>query len=272
MKIATWNMDYWQRSISLRAEAWDFLRSRIQPDIALLQEALPPTGTEAVVFRKGGILDERASPPKDLNWGSAIVSFGPPIRPIECARSPFRDNLVPILRTFPGSVAVAEVVTEDPLIVVSVYGLIDRGYADTTVHRILSDLTPLIDERRSRRIVVAGDLNITTQWSAKHRQFLRGLHEECLRRDRNLFERFTALGLHNVVVRSNPDPLDGCDCHDGSNCRHVRTQRHSRSTFPWQNDYVFVTSDLLACSPKVQVFDEEPAWALSNHCPIMIEL
>lgn len=164
------------------------------------------------------------------------------------------------------------IVRETPVIVVSVYGVIDHGYAESTVHRILSDLTPLIDERRGRRILLAGDLNITTQWSAKHRSFLKGRHQECLRRELSLFSRFEALGLRNVVVRAEPSPLEGCECHFGAECRHVQTQRHDRSTFPWQNDYMFASEDLLEEPFTVEVLDRDDAWQLSGHCPIVLEL
>jgi exonuclease III len=200
------------------------------------------------------------------------LSFGPQIREIQHAKSPFHNGPIPLLRTFPGCVAIAAVASKPSLIVISAYGVIDRGYAEATVHRILSDITPLLDERKGRGILLAGDLNITTQWSAKHKSFLRGRHEECFRRDRNLFERFTALGLHNLVTRAQPTPLEGCDCNLGAACRHVRTQRHERSRFPWQNDYIFVTADLLERRPKCEVLDEEAAWRLSGHCPIVVQI
>src|SRR5450756_720790 len=117
-------MDYWKRSAGLRAEAWEFLRTRVRPDIALVQEAVPPDGAEHVVFRLGGLRDDRVSPPKDRRWGSAVVSFGPQIHAIEHAVSPFRKKPNPLLRTFPGCVAIAEVAGEIPLSVVSAYGLI----------------------------------------------------------------------------------------------------------------------------------------------------
>jgi len=271
IRLTTWNMDHWRRSTELREEAWAFLAGVVRPDVALLQEALPARTGDNVVFREGGILDERKDPPRNLGWGSAVVSYGPPVRPREFATSPFHAHPVPLLRTFPGAVAVAELTGELPLVVISTYGVIDRGYADATVHRMLSDLTPLIDERRGRGIVLAGDLNITTQWSEKHRSFLRGRQEECLQRDTNLFDRFTALGLHNVVVRSERGPLEGCDCHAGVDCRHVQTQRHDRSAFPWQNDYIFVSDDLLQ-DVKVEVIDDDAAWRLSGHCPIVVQI
>ena len=223
-----------------------------------------------MVSRPGGIHDTRDSEARDLGWGSSVVSFGPPIRAIESAVSPFRPDSNPLLRTYPGCVAIAEVQGADPLIVVSAYGLIDRGYAESTVHPILSDLTPLIDERRGRRMVIGGDLNVTTQWSSTHKSFLRGRHKECLARDLNLIHRFEALGFTNLVVRGD-GPLKGCGCHAGSKCRHVQTQRHDRSTFPWQNDYIFVTADICERKPRLEVFDREDAWALGGHCPVVIE-
>lgn len=265
-------MDHWRRSQELRERAWAFLESTVRPDIALVQEAVPIGRGRAVVFREGGIRDERAEPPRDLWWGSGVVSYGPAISAVESATGPFSAAPVSLLRSFPGAVAIADVGDSGSLVVISAYGVIDRGYADTTVHRILSDLTPLIDERQGVGIVFAGDLNITTQWSAKHRSFLRGRHEECLRRDRNLFDRFEALGLRNVAVRSASGALPACDCSDGDECRHVQTQRHERSTFPWQNDYIFLSRDLLDRVVRVEVFDQDDAWELSGHCPIALEL
>jgi endonuclease/exonuclease/phosphatase family metal-dependent hydrolase len=134
----------------------------------------------------------------------------------------------------------------------------------------LSDLTPLLDQRRARGIVFAGDLNITTQWSAKHKGFLRGRQDECLKRDANLFERFNALGLHNLAV--GDAPLENCACTLGAACRHAQTQRHERSEFAWQNDYVFVTADLLEQQPRIEVIDDEAAWRLSGHCPLVVDI
>jgi hypothetical protein len=238
-------MDHWKRSRDLHGQAWTFLEGTVRADIALVQEATPLGRGSAVVFRHGGIHDDRVQPPKNLGWGSAVISYGPALRTVEYANSPYSPKPTPVLRTFPGAVAIAEVVREPSLIVVSAYGVIDHGYAESTVHRMLSDVTPLIDERRCRGIIVAGDLNITTQWSEKHKSFLRGRHEEHIRRHRNLFDRFEALGLHNVVVRTTPGPLEGCDCRAADDCQHVQTQRHRTSAFPWQNDYIFLSEDLL---------------------------
>jgi hypothetical protein len=94
-------MDYWRRSTELRARAWDFLRARVRPDVALLQEASPGGQSGSIVFRQDGLSDDRCGTPKDLGWGSAVVSFGPSLRQIEYAQSPFRAEPNPLLRTFP---------------------------------------------------------------------------------------------------------------------------------------------------------------------------
>jgi endonuclease/exonuclease/phosphatase family metal-dependent hydrolase len=275
LRVVTWNMDHWRRSPDVRAEAWSYLEHELRPDIALLQETIPSgQPAERVTFRSSGIHDDRKSPARDLGWGSAVVSFGPTVRSRNSAKSPFHSEPIPLLRTFPGSVAIADVDCGDKGIVVAVsaYGLIDRGYADTTVHRILSDLTPLIDERRASAMLIAGDLNITTQWSERHSAFLRGRHEEHMRRDQIILDRFAVLGFENIAVRRESGPLPGCGCSAGDSCQHVQTQRHDRSTFPWQNDYVFVTRDIASTNPNVHVVDDEAAWRVSSHCPIVIEL
>ncbi len=113
----------------------------------------------------------------------------------------------------------------------SVYGLIEYGYAVTTVHRILSDLTPLFDTSNGQRVVVGGDLNCSTQLAPPHRA-----------RHKTVFDRFASLGLVNVTERPLDDAvLHGCPCVDEP-CRHVRTHFHSRSKKPWQDDYVFLSA------------------------------
>jgi exonuclease III len=272
VRIATWNMDYWKRSSELRAGAWTYLVERVRPEIALLQECNPTGIARSTVFREGGLLDTRVSPPRKRGWGSAVVSFGPKIAGVEFSVSPFCETPVALLGTYPGSVAIAEVFARVPLVVVSAYGVIDHGYADSTIHRILSDLTPLIDQRKGRGIVVAGDLNVTTQWSAKHRSLCRGRHNECYARTDLLFRRFQTLGFRNVVVRSESAPLEGCGCLLQTECSHVRTQRHKRSSFPWQNDYIFLSEDLCAAGPTVEVLDNEEAWRYSEHFPVVVNL
>jgi endonuclease/exonuclease/phosphatase family metal-dependent hydrolase len=256
--IVSWNMDHWRRSSSERRAAWELLRG-LNVDYALVQEAVPPGDTAAsrCVYRDGGIAGKG-------RWGSAVVSFRKPIRKVSDVASPYgrSGRRASLERTLPGSLAVAE--ANDGLVLVSAYGAFDEGYTVTTVHRLLSDLTPLLDGPLGKRVVLAGDLNVSTQIQPPHRA-----------RHRNALERFATLGLVDCFTLPgvSPAPLAGCPCEDEP-CRHVRTERHARSRVPWQTDYVFVSKALARRVRACSTLDgaEPDPWALSDHCPLVLEL
>jgi exonuclease III len=139
------------------------------------------------------------------------------------------------------------------------YGMFDAGYADTTMHRILSDLTPLLDGPLWRRIVMGGDLNVSTQTHGGQRK-----------RDDTVFKRLESLGLVDLLAENKPErvALTDCWCDEKGRCQHVQTHRHSKSELPWHNDYLFASKDLAdrleSCAP-VPVWD----WTLSDHRPVV---
>jgi hypothetical protein len=138
IRILSWNMSHWLRSPAQRAEGWDYLRS-LNPDFALLQETVPPEDLPPThsVYRPGGIGPGRS-------WGSAVVSFSGPITEISAVHSPHGAEPAQLHRTYPGSLAVAT--CEPGLTLISVYGLIENGYAITTLQKQLSDLTPSLTQ------------------------------------------------------------------------------------------------------------------------------
>jgi hypothetical protein len=88
--------------------------------------------------------------------------------------------------------------------------------------------------------------------------------------------RFEALGFVDCLgtsVAADRVPLAGCPCGPAPDCRHVRTYRHDNKAdgLPWQNESFFATralaSSLTSCAPV----DDEAAWALSDHCPVVAE-
>jgi endonuclease/exonuclease/phosphatase family metal-dependent hydrolase len=224
--------------------------------VALLQEAVVPvTWRGHAVFRAGGISETRP-------WGSAIVSRSP-LEPLETVITRYSTSPAPVDHSHPGAVTVAVIHPPkgEPITVVSVYGLIEYGYAVTTLHRILSDLTPLFDSPHGRRVVIGGDLNCSTQLAPPHRA-----------RHRTVFDRFASLGLVNVSERRlDAAVLDECPCADEP-CRHVRTHFHSRSQKPWQDDYVFVSKPL-ASKVCCEVLDRGATGRpLSDHAPVMVSI
>jgi exonuclease III len=260
-RVVSWNMNHWQRSEEERRASWSYLEEHLKPDVALLQETVPPEHDDKVVFREGGIGDRRP-------WSSAVVSYEAPLKPITKVKSQYGGK-VELLRTSPGSVAIAEVKLSrtQPLVAISVYGLIDQGYAITTMHRIVSDLTPLLDRvDTKKRIVLAGDFNLSTQLSPPDRE-----------RHRNFFDRLEQFDLVDLIADtagSRPS-LEGCPCEDEP-CRHVRTHIRARDKDPkpWQDDYVFVSRALRekVTSCEVRGAGDPDPWQFSDHCPIVVEL
>lgn len=161
MRIAVWNIG-WNRTKAQVEAMWSILRDEIRADVALLQEAVPPEGAKAVWHPIAG-----------RRWGSAVVGFTTEVEEVTEAKGRANSRPQPLALTGPGSVAVARARVDGPgLSLVSMYGLIDKGYADATVNKQLSDLAPLFDDRSHEgRIILAGDLNITTQWTAAQSRY-----------------------------------------------------------------------------------------------------
>ena len=142
LRIATWNMSHWTRTHEDRNAAWDYLRN-LRVDYALLQETVVPDSFSADyrVDRPGGIGGSRP-------WGSAVVSFRGRISPVREARSKYAKSAVELSETYPGSVAVAA--NDEGLTFVSIYAMMPNGYAITTLHKQLSDLTELFDSKQGQ--------------------------------------------------------------------------------------------------------------------------
>lgn len=261
LRVATWNMNYWQRKgADEQRSSWRFLDEVVRPDLALLQECVPSSDPHAVVYQEGGISTTRP-------WGSAVVSYGLDAEPITSVKSGYgRGGSLNLLRTHPGAVAVAEIRPPDlePIVMVSLYGLLDEGWSITTVHSILSDLTPLIDSPLGRRLVIGGDFNCSTQLRFPYRTW----HQ-------NLFQRIESMGLIDLLelTRDKRTPLANCICDEAPSCGHVQTHRHPGSPVPWQDDYLFASRELAAQLVDCRTIDhgEPDPWELSDHCPVVAD-
>ena len=53
---------------------------------------------------------------------------------------------------------------------------------------------------------------------------------------------------------------------------YIQTHRHSKSKTPWQNDYIFLSKNLLNMIRKVEVFDNEEVCRFSDHNPVVVDL
>jgi hypothetical protein len=124
---------------------------------------------------------------------------------------------------------------------VALYGLLDER-SDASVHRSLSELSPLFDHPTyGKNLLLGGDLNI-----------LSNPRTDDPVRDRHLavLDRIAAYGLveclDQALLRREPSrgALQHCPCGLGSDCRHTWTKRVRGSDIPYQDDYLFASKRL----------------------------
>jgi exonuclease III len=265
LTVATWNMNHWQRTVEARAAAWTYLRDVLAPDVALVPEAFPPADLTDVVY---GPL-----PSVHGQWGTAVVAFNKALRVTPIQRrtvSPYLPGDLEGSESGASAAAVIALPNGREFVALSIYGAIEKagngtGYATTTVHRILSDLTPLLDSARERRpVVLGGDLNCSTQMEGPDRS----AHEV-------VFARLAAFGLTDLfALTADQRPrLAGCWCARAGECAHQRTLRHcnKEASRPWQIDYLF-THHFADAGAQITVVDNSAAWALSDHAPVILTI
>jgi len=246
VKISTWNMDYWKRTAEERIKAWTYLDEIISPDIALVQEAVPMSTQMGFIGTgkqpSGSLIDNETVVWQEIGgsrkWGSGILTKNFPLREVHFNNS------------HQGSVIVADILLPNKSVwtVISLYGLLDNGYSTTTLHRIFSDLTLLLDGKMGKRqVIIGGDFNASLQWDEEypgeapsHRIF---------------FDRLSDFGLVNCSEKFGPSP--------------VQTIRHPKSDIPWQNDYLFSSKQLIDSLISCDVVNEVEVHELSDHNPVV---
>ncbi len=255
LRVVVWN-------VAQRQSAWQPLAS-LAPDIALLNEAIVPAGSMGVWNRagtQGRDLGRRA-------WSAAVMS-DLPLSCITDARPEFRGRRrgVPFECSRPGSWVAALVETPiGPVSAISLYGLMDE-LSDASVHRSLSELSPVLDDPRYNQLVLlGGDLNTSTQWPARDARWNA--------RDRSVLERIESLGLVDCLLAERPPGrLKGCQCLDGEHCLHVRTRTdRAHPETAYQTDYLFASAALAAMLVRCEALACDERFAMSDHVPIVAD-
>lgn len=224
MRIATWNMGN-------RTGAWDYLFDVIKPDYALLQEVQVIDGRPG--YARWQAIGEKSAKYGEAGryrWGSAVWS-----REHELADVP--------LGTHTGWVQAARPVEIGIPLLISIHVELDKqGRSIPTLHRILSDVTPLLEEGVSE-VLLGGDLNADVALDEKYGT----------RRHAIAFERIEDLGLWHC---NSLIPPDGRRTFRGRGIKMA--------------DHVFVRSamrsQVLSC--EVLANDDVP----SDHFPVVLEL
>lgn len=237
MRIATWNIPYGFRTKS-HSEAWEYYLEEIPADFYLGNEVKPPQWVLDecdVVWSKIGDW---------ADWGSAVVSPDHDLSEIDIG-SEFRGAMM---------IAESTYSSEFDITLISWYGLLETlgsdGYSSPNLHRMLSDLTGLLDSKThgKRNIVLGGDLNTSPQW------------DERLNRETNrvLFDRLEDFGLTN--------------CFEQFYDEYVRTYRPSRVDTNWQIDYFFISTNLANNIQDCEVIENDKVREFSDHNPVVISL
>ena len=270
LRIWSWNVN--------GLHLWDRLTGA-EVDVALLQEAPVPTAS-----REGAVVPNPATSWGTAGWskrlGTAVVatSESTPLEPLPLTSAEERAPGA-LLASRRGTLAAARVVIGgERITLVSLYAgweksvLGDRPwtiYADAAAHRLLSDLSGIVDSARSHRIIAAGDLNIlhrygdygSPYWGARYA---------------TVFNRAEAMGLRFVGPQAphgrqaSPRPAELPDGSQDVPTYHTRQQGPMGATR--QLDFVFA-SDVLADRLSVRALNADPAeWGPSDHCRVAIEL
>jgi len=256
LSVATWNMDHWKRTALARSEAWAYLASGLGAGVALLQECVPPKDLprSRVVYREiaGG-----------RPWGSAVAVLSDEleIEEIGAVRTRYSSTRFSMLGTYPSATIVARVGVPGigPITCVSVYGLMEV-YAQTTMLRIVADLIPLFDSPDGQRVVLGGDMNITTATP---------LSTPELRRYEAILKAVESPGLQNLAetAADRPPRIENCLCGAPS-CHHLRTYGDNPGS---QLDWLFATPELAARCRRLWVDHRPAAAALSDHAPLVAD-
>ena len=272
MKLVSWNMN-----LSRAAGNWGAFRQdgMHRCDIALLNEATPPPPDLADhVFGEGktvGRDDKSLGGNKTRNWAAVVFSPHPMNAPADVWSLPPQtgDRRSQLSASRPGSWAAAEVDVEGfgPVTAISLYGLLDER-SDASVHRSISDITPILEDKRyNGNLVLGGDLNTLAAAPAGSRR---------LARDQGVLNRITTgfglTDLLRVSLRSrNPQRggLAGCKCGRGTDCDHTWTYRSARTpTIPHQDDYLFASAALTERMESCVAIEFDDA-STSDHAPIV---
>lgn len=270
IKIVVWNMHAVVDNWAVLAEDPDLSDA----DVYLLCEATPWEGRlPKGLYAKGhgstrGIGCQCEGPGCDNRTYSTAIASPYPLEdmPERTRRDTYYRRHLPFEPSRAGTWTAALVdLGEFKLTAISLYGLNDEAY-DASVHRSLSELSPVFDRKpHAKRLVLGGDLNILPTPPRSH-----GLD-----RSQVVMERIRAYGLTDCYQRARPPgpgpEAERCTCGMGEACTHTRTFfRPDSPGIPYQDDYLFASKDLvrgerLVSCDALPVDSDSP----SDHAPLL---
>ena len=269
MRVLSWNiagLDLYSELVQSKA------------DVALLQEARKPSHLPFTQVFPSADEDWRTDGSGNRDWSTAIVGLNDDYSLRELRAAPIgHESAGDFCVSRRGTIQMAEVSRWGTVLfnVASVYSPWERPsarkspiFADTSAHRILSDLAQFMSGTREVPLLVAGDFNIMRGYGEGGSDYWR-------RRYESVFSRAEAIGLHFVGpefpngVQADPWPDELPQ--DSLNVPTYRTDRTDSSTASRQLDFVFCSEEL-ASVISVRALNGESEWGPSDHCQIAIEV
>ncbi|MFC2160632.1 hypothetical protein ACFLRX_03145 [Acidobacteriota bacterium] len=269
LRMVSWNMARSQ-------EAWDVLMKDRQLDIALLQEAVKP---DRDIFRSNQKIEDRwfiQGYYKELCTSVVGLSDRVKVHLLDHGRKGESD-IEKLRVSLPGTIAAAEVTIpgEKDIIVVSIYSNWEEPlkkkqpkFADASAHRIISDLSALVWNKKDQRIIIAGDWNIYFGYGDWGKEDWKNRYD-------TVFSRMDALGLKFIGPQFpngiQAEPWPQYLPKDSKNVPTFRKHKNDPSTATDQLDFVFASTDI-AERVKVKALNTPEEWGPSDHCRVLIEL
>lgn len=245
VRIATWNT---KQGVAPRQKApalWDWVARVTEADILVLTEAKPPKeGVPSgwnTIFAPGGIGGRR-------NYGTIIAARGS----VEIQHAEYERSDPSLTYPDPATTFAVEVFIDNQieLVILGAYGLLNgTGNGLAEFEGILNEFGDLIEEYGTKRLVVAGDLNL---WPD------------------HLLEYTEQMGLVDATGQRKKFPK----LHDPSGGSRIWTHKNGAkhtNGARQELDYIFVSKDLKSGLSDIKggVDDFPDAWGMSDHAPVV---
>jgi exonuclease III len=262
MRIVTWNLNTPFTRSDSRAHQWAWLDEHVSADIAVLTEAeIPKSGLPdgwTALYQVGGIGENR-------RWGTVIAARpGVELRDITTGVEG-KGGFV-LQHTRPGTVVVADVVKKNKVVatLVGIYAMTrplnDDGKKKSSdgyeaCLEVISDLQPLFESKRGKRLILAGDFNMWPKYLPP-----------------GITERFFDAVLETEKTRQSLGYC--CDCSGDEMCGHMWTHWNRSAPQKVQNlDYIFFSKKLFMKLGTVTGGrkDFPEAAQFSDHAPVVAE-
>jgi exonuclease III len=228
LKVVSWNLNH------RGTPTWDYLCNSLRPDVALLQEALPPAA-----YKTASLLNT-VVPEGHHKWGSAI--YLPDLRWQELPLDRHKGWVI---------AAEASMPNDEMLVIVSVHA---KWNPDGGAGRVIPNLRRIFCEDlpailRDRHHIVGGDLNTGRLFGDLNSRYApRNEHND-------FFDYVERNGYFN--------------CHRHFHDVEEQTIFSAATKRPYQIDYLFVSESLKDRVTSCDVLNNPETLALSDHLPVV---